>query len=104
MERDEQWVEAVREGGPVKTLIEIVGNTQTFFREILENDLRDIARTFSVDLDLNAAHKSVWDLSVPFAIESTGNIEFSVIDDSNDQESCQESWLDIHAAFEDNDD
>ncbi len=89
------------EGGPVSSiLVEIVGDNQSFFREMVENDLRDIARTFTVDLDLNAAHKSVWALSKPFAIESTGNIDHTVIDDSNDQESCRESWLDIHNFFE----
>lgn len=97
----------MRKGGPVNILIEIVGDNQTFFREIIENDLRDIARTFSIDLDLKAAHKSVWDLSKPFAVESTGDISYTVIDDSSDQESCRESWLDIHQEFEefgDNDD
>jgi hypothetical protein len=81
-------------------LIEVVGDNQTFFRTISETDLRDIARTFAVDKDLQKAHDNVWDWSQPASIASTGNVEHSVIDDSTDLESCHESWLEIHEAFE----
>lgn len=80
-------------------LIEIVGDNQTFFRTILENDLLDIARTFAADRDLKAAHDQVWALSEPVSIESTGGVEHSVIDDSADPESCHDSWMEIFQAM-----
>jgi hypothetical protein len=77
-------------------VIEIVGDNQTFFRQITDLDLLDIARTYIVDRNIQAAHDAVWKLSEPFAIDRTGNVEFTVIDDSNDKESCGESWVEIH--------
>lgn len=82
-------------------VIEIVGTYQTFFREISRTDLQDIARTFSVDDDLEKASRDVWNLSEPVSLESTDAVAFAVIDDETDPDSCRTSWLEIHEQLED---
>lgn len=84
----------------MKIIIEIVGNNQTFFRTIDDAVLRMIAKRVVVDGDVQTAHDSVWEHSKETKISSTGNVAHSVIDDSDDEESCRESWGEIHESFE----
>lgn len=81
-------------------IVEVVGDNCTYFRRMYDTDLQDIARTFSIDEDLQAAHDQLWKLSEPVAVEDTAAVEFTVIDDSTDVDSCGESWLEIHEEFE----
>ncbi len=83
-----------------KVIVEVVGDNESHFRQMEDTDLRDIARTYTVDVDLKAAHDSLWNLSEPVWVQDTGGVDFIVIDDSKDVESCKESWMDVHEEFE----
>lgn len=81
-------------------ILEVVCNNATYYFEVDHDDLINLLGTvprgepFSVD-EMNRLHRDLWTLlnkAKKASIHCTEEVEFGLIDDTNDPDSSWDSW------------
>ncbi len=77
-------------------VIEIAGTNVTYFQIIDESHFKAIVKEKAAGtITREKAMARLYDASAPVAIANTSAVEYTVVADAQDEESSEESWVDL---------
>lgn len=90
-----------------RVVVEVCCETRDFFREMELCDLVTIVRASrwhhfaGGQYDLATCRKMLWDNSRSVAIDNTGDVDYSVVDNRQDTENSELSWIELYEQMRD---